>query len=506
MRKLFALLISVLLVAGCVQSTELGQVPSSGSKSEPKQTEESAADENVEPEQSPSFELSTLREEPEVCKIEENSAMRQPGDPVPDYSEEREIRNGKYPGNATAFPFSPTTLPIYGELHVSVIPVDWEDSEGTPEDMARYKKEIQTLVDFWYMVSEGSLNLVIDMPDEWFRIPGSVVDFQLTEEDEGQRYETRPKKQALYDAIITAADSSMDFTQTEVAIPIWPTGKTVSFDGGPHEFNFDWNAFMETDEGNIYDIAGAGDWFLDHPEYGGPWFYWAHEMGHMLGFVHLPYEGDKYNDLDWREYFWQQNGVNGFDVMGNQDGAIKTIGSWLRWMAGWVRDSQVICLTEDMVEDEVFALNHLNEIGVGTKAVVVKLSDTEVVVIESRRWDARFDRQIAHSRDGLVAYVVDATKAASENSQMLISPRDITRWVEVNHWRGSEELDANFCEGDTAQVANLRIEALSLQEGTDYVRISKVENYVDPLGPPAGSTVGRKNTIENGCVFSRDSQ
>ncbi len=138
--------------------------------------------------------------------------------------------------------------------------------------------------------------------------------------------------------------------------------------------------------------------------------------------------------------------------------------------------------------------------------MVVKLSDTKVVVIESRRWDDRFDRQISHSRDGLVAYVVDATKAASENSQLLISPRDITKWVEVNHWRGSEELDANFCEGDSAQVANLRIEALSLQNGTDYLRLTKVDDYVDPSGPPVGSTVGSVNRIENGCVFFRDSK
>ena len=506
MKRLFAIAVSSLFVlTGCAAGSELDEVSSAIQGSQEVQEEEDQP-QTPEPESLPTFELSSLREDPGVCKIEENSRMRQPGEPVPDHSAEREIRNGKYAGNATAFPFSPTTLPIYGNLHVSVIPVDWEDSQGNADDMARYKRELQTLVDFWYMVSEGKLNLILDMPEEWFRIPGSVVDYQLTEEDEGQRYETRPKKQLLYDAIIAASDPSMDFSRTEVAIPIWPTGKTVSFDGGPHEFNFDWNAYMKTDEGNIYDIAGAGDWFLDHPEYGGPWFYWAHEMGHMLGFVHLPYEGDAYNDLDWKEYFWQQNGMNGFDVMGNQDGAIKTIGSWLRWMAGWVSDSQVICLTETMIADEIFALNHLNEIGVETKAVVVKLSDTKVVVIESRRWDDRFDRQIAHSRDGLVAYVVDATKAASENSQLLISPRDITKWVEVNHWRGSEELDANFCEGDSAQVANLRIEALSLQDGTDYLRLTKVDDYVDPSGPPVGSTVGSKNRIENGCVFSRDSK
>ena len=105
---------------------------------------------------------------------------------------------------------------------------------------------------------------------------------------------------------------------------------------------------MYTDEGNIYDIMGAGNWFIDHLEYGGPWFYYVHEVGNMLGFVNLPDDKSILEQaFEWQEYWWQQNGTNGLDVMGNQDGAVKTIGSWLRWLAGWLSDDQVICVTEE---------------------------------------------------------------------------------------------------------------------------------------------------------------
>jgi hypothetical protein len=447
----------------------------------------------------PTFTLSPLREDPSVCKIKEDSRLRSPGDSVPDFSGQSQIR-GKYAGNATAFPFSPTTLPVIGELRVALVPVDWQDAPGTAQEFDFYQSQAQIFADFWHMASEGKLTVTITSPPQWQRMEGSVTDYFMTGEEAGQRFDVRPKKQFLYDAIVAASDANVDYSGIHIVLPVWPTQASIG--EAPHEFNWDWNAAMYTNEGNIYNIAGPGDWSLENLEYGGPWFYFAHEVGHMLGIVHIPNEdlAFKTNEL-FASYFWQQNGVNGFDVMGNADGAVKTIGSWLRWLAGWLDDSQVTCITEESVVDEYFALNHLNEIGGENESVIIKLSDTKVVVIESRRWDERFDRKIIHSRDGIVAYVVDSTKAAAQGSQLMISPRDITHWLDVNHWRGSEELDANFCEGDSANVSNLKIEAVSLQDGQDYVHITKTDNWVDPAGPPAFTVRGEVNTIEDGCVF-----
>ena len=497
MRKLAALLLAVSVLTGCSYSLEPGETI------EPTDARSSAAEANQvpEPKTAPTFELSSLREDPEVCKIKEDSRIYSPSDPVIDFSGLEEIKGGAYKGNATAFPFRPTTLPIFGELNVVVVPVDWADAEGTQRDWDFYRAEAQTFADFWNMASEGKLQVNVTMPDTWYRMPQTTADFYMTEEEEGQRYSFRPKKQALYDAIVGASDPSIDFSNTHIVMPVWPLSASIS-EAGPHEFNFDWNAAMYTDEGNIYDVMGAGDWFIDHIEYGGPWFYYVHEVGHMLGFVHLPDEDRILEQtFDWQEYWWQQNGTNGLDVMGNQDGAVKTIGSWLRWVAGWLSDDNVICVTEESIQDEYFELNHLNDISGGVESLVIKLSETQVVVVESRRWDERFDRPIVHSRDGIFAYVVTATKGGAQNSQLMLSPRNVQDWLEVDHWRGSEELDATFCEGDAANVSNLRIEAVSLQDGKDYVRVTKTDEWVDPNGPAAGSVFGQPNFVENGCVF-----
>lgn len=193
--------------------------------------------------------------------------------------------------------------------------------------------------------------------------------------------------------------------------------------------------------------------------------------------------------------------MNGFEIMAGQDGAIKTLSAWLRWLPGWLDDDQITCIEETDVHNELYALNPINEIDGSKEALVIKLSDTKVIVVESRRWDERFDRPIIHSRDGIIAYTVDSTLASAQGNQALLSPRDITNWVEVQHWRSSSEMDANFCEGDSVDVAGINIKLESSQKGVDYVRVQKTNKYVDPEAPEAGTARGEVNRISNGCVY-----
>ena len=479
-------------------TTDSNTTPDSGVGKEP-----------LEENPTPDFELSTLSEDPEICKIQEDSRIRGVGLSNPVFEGEEEIR-GRYNGNATAFPFAPTVLPTEGTLKAAMVLVDWADLEGGPEEYEFYKKNAELTEEFWFMASEGKLELEIELTDGFLRIPGSYTDFAMTVEEEGQRYESRPKKQVLYDAIVEVSDPLIDYTDVQIVFPAWPRGKTLS-EQGPHEFNFDWNAAMVTDERTIYDIAGAGDWHLNYTEFSaGPWVYYVHETGHMLGIPHQTHTGQLYRDGTYtrEESWWKENPINGFEIMANQDGAIKTLTAWLRWLPGWLDDGQVVCLTEDSIEDEIFALTPINEVGGDTEAVIVKLSDTKVVVIESRRWDDRFDRPIVHSRDGIIAYTVDSTMASGEGNQALLSPRDITKYLEVMHWRHSEEMDGNFCQGDSVDIANLRITAEHIGNGIDHVRITKTDTYVDPNTPEAGSAKRSPNTINNDCVsgLGADSQ
>jgi M6 family metalloprotease-like protein len=405
----------------------------------------------------------------DVCKIKQDTQYRKPGEPVFDFIGEDEIQ-GRYTGNATAFPFIPTTLPTSGEIEVSFVYVDWQDLAGTAVDFKYYQQQIEKFEEFYWMVSEHKLKMNIDSSENWFRIPGSYEDFTLTQQEEAQRG-AAPKKQVFYDAVVAASDANTDYSKTQIVFVAIPRSKSVFFHGGPHEFNFDHNGFMKTSEGSIYNIAAAGDWFLKNDTYEPPWVYYVHETGHMLGVPHQANE--EFKDGRIME---KNNPISGYEIMANQGGASRTISSWLRWLAGWLDDDQVACITKEEVTDNYFELHPINGVTGEVESLVIKISDTKAVVVESRRFDPQLDRKTRNSKKGLLVYTVDATKGSAQGNQALLSPRDITKYISEPTWRSGSELDAVFFQGDSVEIEGIRIEASSIGSDSDVVRVTSTNN------------------------------
>lgn len=406
----------------------------------------------------------------DICKLQENSRMRKIGDPVPNFTGEREIR-GRYKGNATAFPFAPTVLPITGQIDVAFIFVDWADLPGTQTDYDYFNYSAEMFSDFYWMASENKLKMKMHIEDKWHRVSGSYLDYAaVSPEEEAQRGEA-PKKQVFYDAVVAAVDDEIDFTDIEIVLIAIPTAKSV-FVGGPHEFNFDWNGNFRTAERTIYDIAAPGDFNIQRPESGTPtWSYYVHEVGHMLGIPHQADEDE--NKPGAKKYVVTPLG--GWDVMSEHGGGQRTMTTWLRWLAGWLDDDQIACTTKEEVDSEFYELTPVNVIGGKKEALVIKLSETKAVVVESRRFDKKFDVETGNSPNGLIAYTVDATRASAQGNQVILSPRDITEYIkQENTWPDWRELDAIFFQGDSVVIDGLKIEAYSIGKNSDVVKVSKV--------------------------------
>jgi M6 family metalloprotease-like protein len=374
--------------------------------------------------------------------------------------------------NATAFPFIPTTIPVKGKVNVSVVYVDWADSPGTPEDYDFYKQQVKLFKDFYWMVSEHTLEMNTTFSGKWFRIPGSYKDFITTAEEEPQ-YGPAPKKQKFYDAAVAASDAETNYSGVNLVFYVIPTGKPV-FANGPHEFNWAYNAYLNTAEGKIYDIAVAGNFFLTN-EGQPPWVYYVHETGHIIGIPHQANETLNKPGVDTGIEMYLVTPLGGWDIMSNQGGATRTITSWLRWLAGWLNDNQVICATKETVSENYFALHPINEVNGEVESVVIKLSETKAVVIESRRHDQVFDIDTGNAKDGVIVYTVDSTKGPAEGNQVLLSPRNIALYLEEkNTFPDRRALDVIMRQGDSVTVDGLKIENVYSATNTDYVKVTKV--------------------------------
>jgi hypothetical protein len=108
---------------------------------------------------------------------------------------------------------------------------------------------------------------------------------------------------------------------------------------------------------------------------------------------------------------------------------------------------------------------------------MIPIDERFQIVIESRRL-SQFDVASAfkgRSREGVLIYLVDATRGQGEGTQVLIAPqgRGLYKYSIESSWR-TDQLDAMFYEGNTVDIAGYRITVNEFKKDRDVVSVSKV--------------------------------
>lgn len=168
----------------------------------------------------------------------------------------------------------------------------------------------------------------------------------------------------------------------------------------------------------------------------------AHEIGHMLGLVDLY----GFSGLPAR-YSGE------FSTMGTGQGKAEELFAWERWSLGWVDELTVLC--QPSRSSGVIRLWPV-ETSHGTKMLVVPVSITSAIVVESRR-RLGFDNKLA--KTGSLVYLVD-TSVPSGNGTIKVLPFD-----ETNQSKQTNILE----EGESVSYQNVMIKLISKGEGFDDV-------------------------------------
>jgi hypothetical protein len=162
----------------------------------------------------------------------------------------------------------------------------------------------------------------------------------------------------------------------------------------------------------------------------------------------------------------------GLDIMGNQDGESKELSGWLRFVAGWLDDEKVYCQELSTLKNTDVTLVPLSGSGNGVKMVVVPISATKAVVIESRR-ETKFSCTMPSKRNGVLVYTYDATLSHGEN---FLQPINTGRWA--LEYSSDCPVTGNpnpiLYKGDKISVEGVTIEILD-SLNYDKIRISKIE-------------------------------
>jgi len=344
-----------------------------------------------------------------------------------------------------------------GSFKVAFIPIDFSDQIGESDPVGRYRDQMKLFVEYFDMVSEGRVKFEWTTHNSWVRMPGSIGSYSLARS--GDNY-------SIATAAMSAADPVFDFSGVRAVYFVLPKAQTAiresvqGFLHGP----FGASGGFQTAEARIVNFALAGNYF-DQPNKT-VWSYWAHETGHMFplpdlydqtgqwGAVALPIPGGPFS---------------GFDMMANQDGPSRTLSSWLRFIQGWISDTQVFCKSIESLTSLQIMLNPIDNRSPGFKSVMVRTSDSRLVVVESRRTSS-FDCPSA-SRNGIIVYTVDTRISHGEGIQRLVAP---TGRGLVNEYGCGvpPQYDAILKGGDSVSVDGITVRLV--KSGTyDTVEVSK---------------------------------
>lgn len=301
------------------------------------------------------------------------------------------------------FPEWNSLTPKTGTVKWALIPIDFPDLQGEENFRVRVDDQMRLLSEWFAVVSGGRFTVEWVVADSWVTLPEKTSEYVIPLSVNVNDAANGPK---LFVDAMNSADPTFDFTEVQTVNFILPKGQTFIGEGSQ---GFPWDEVVRnysSDEGKIdsYSIPGT---FFDYPgkTY---WSYWAHEFGHAIG---LPHVGASRGNLP---------PFNPWDLMGGQDGPSKELSGWLRFIAGWLDSDQVYCKDATKIRDLEIRLTPLSEERSGTKFIVIPLTATKALLVESRR-ETKFSCKTSPSRDGVLVYVYDATLGHNEDFLIPIS-------------------------------------------------------------------------------------
>lgn len=368
---------------------------------------------------------SSPSEDIDQCKIKESS--------------QNDVLYGSNNFTKTGFPPArPTTSS--GTVKWALIPIKFADSPEQGDFRPRVNSQMALLSDWFSSVSGGKFVVQWVVSRDWVTLPGKASDYLIERSVNVHDAANGPK---LFRDAMAAADPVFDFTAIQTVNFILPKDQTVVRETSQ---GFPWDQVVKdvsTNEGKIssYSIAGT---FMDDPRRA-YWSYWAHEFGHAMG---LPHIGASRGSLP---------PFNPWDLMGGQDGPARELTGWLRFLAGWLEDDQVYCRQLSTSEVHRLDLVPLNLQQEGVKLAAFPLSNSKILLVESRR-ETKFSCPTSPARNGVLVYVYDAT--LGHNQDFLIAAEPAGRTLQYSECLVAPNPDFLLRANDKVTIGNVTVSVL----------------------------------------------
>jgi len=333
------------------------------------------------------------------------------------------------------------TLPSTGVSNIQFIAVDFSDAVGTAEELTAADAQISEYNKWFEFTSNGTLSFNWQYPKRWLRMSKSVPGYALIK---GDRATVLPMAQE----IVSLADPFIDFTNSDFVFVLFP--RTI------HDLNdgigmANWQ--VNSAEGPVKNLFGGAEYFYKNKYE--LWSFWIHEWGHPMGLAgHSP--------------------RSNLSIMDNQNGSSVTLNVWDSFFAGWMGADQLYCMpsAQSTLETQLIPLERLQH---GMRGVVVPISTTEALVVESHRAEG-WGASLGAGTYGVLVYYIDTTKDTDRSGeQQGIVKEAWSKYVTPTTDTNPDPSNATnklLLQGDTVTYKGITV-TLTKTGDVDTVRITK---------------------------------
>lgn len=392
-------------------------------------------------------------------------------------------------------------IPKEGPINALIIPIDFADSPGKGSPKEIYDELIKNMNAWMKWYSHGKSYYNFQTYDKWIRAPKNSTEYVPADSSAGtphqpELFKTGRKINALEIAseYLDLAQNHYDYKGMHTMFILYPKDIKNIYAGiwklGNWQISSDPkdppNTIKIKDPRllNVWVTAtGARDTYFNFPV----WSFILHENLHNQGLQgHAPNQGSN------------------FGIMTNQYGLSNPLSSWDTLTIDWQLENQFYCVQRENLQPTTLTMSPMEREEIGTKAIMIKLSKTQVLVIESRRrdrWSSGYNGFPGFPQGfyGLIVYKVDTTAKPLYG----VEEPDGANWrdysdayaylirnQEVDHGYipgapQSSSIDKNFLiyEGESLTTNGIKI---SLVKSGDHDQV-KVERIGDSTPTPSAT-------------------
>lgn len=359
-----------------------------------------------------------------------------------------EVGDGS-PDKSYGFPLPQSREQLKEGFKILVVPVQFTDHRTTNKPASDMADVIDVLTEFYTRASSVPISFDWTVPDSYYQMGKTIDSFKLADFDFRKPGSFYSRYEPYLEAALALADDDYDYSEYDVVIVEEPRSVTNAEHPSyvPHAQE-NGGTVIDTADGPVKSMLVTGnDEQRDIPN-------WIHEFGHLLGL------GDRN---------WNTDAKPGFDIMFGWYGSPE-LSVWNRWLLGILKDEQVDCKTDTAASTHW--IKPVAWVGDYKKAVVIPVSDHEVIVVESRRrqgYDALFGKE----SEGAYVYRIDTSaKMYQPDSKVIVDVIAPKRSKPIMSWA----MDAALDPGESVTSDGWKISVVEAGAFGDVVKVEKANN------------------------------